>query len=149
MKENAYTLPKKWPASLDEFLRRVVKRRHVDRVKIYREFIRIGLRNENFKRREKEGVSFEDIPIPETDEANKVIAEHRQSKFTEEQFIKQAYAFKIWEPTLRHDRARKASDARWKKNRLAPSKISQKSVKHPAKLYQASRRLHQASRRLR
>lgn len=134
-------IPKKWPVSLDVFLRLVVKRRHVDRRRIYKQFISEGMRLQEWMLKLRpEGVDFDDVPNPTAEQVESVVANHAKEGFTEYQFMRSAQSFARWEPTILRTRAQLAAKARWlgHKNCLEKSDEAEISNKHVSDPHQAS-----------
>jgi hypothetical protein len=112
--------PKKYPVGLDEFLRLALpKKRPADRMKLYRESLRLDIRHTRSYQRLGGVVPIESVPIPSDSEVADVIARHRETGFDESQFqpcLITLRKFADWEQRQnRKKRAKAGSAKRWAK----------------------------------
>jgi hypothetical protein len=109
--------------TLDQFLRRVVKRRAPDRMRWYREFLRQSERSHRFmlnrgKIIKGEPITIGDVPVPTAQEIADIIAQDRAEGFSEGRFRALQWAFRKWEPSIRKAKGLNAARARWGKKKL-------------------------------
>jgi len=107
-------LPTKWPVSLETFLRLVVRRRHPDRMPIYKQFISDGMRFEAYKlKHQRSGMEYGDAPSPSQDEVESAVAQHSKEGFSKGLFLVMAEEFRKWEPNILKRRAQTAAGSSW------------------------------------
>jgi len=80
-------IPKSYPVSLDEFLRLIMpKKRPADRMKLYREYLRLSIRANKQFLPTGSVMPYENVPIPSDDEVSDLIKMLRARQFNEEQY---------------------------------------------------------------
>ena len=113
--------PKKFPVSLDEFLLlSLPNKRTEDRMKLYRESIRLSMRHTRcYQGTGGSVIPIEKIPIPSDEEVALVIQRHRATGFNEDQFqhcLISLRHFADWEQKQNQKKRGKAGAAgKWKK----------------------------------
>ncbi|MBI5773294.1 MAG: hypothetical protein HZA89_06070 [Verrucomicrobia bacterium] len=106
--------PKKYPVSLDEFLRLAMpdKKRPEDRMKYYREWLRGCIRTSKYLEaspmRDKE---YDSVPIPSDEEVAAVIAKDIQSGFNEAAYANAYGFFTKWIPKYAAENRRERASA--------------------------------------
>jgi hypothetical protein len=110
---------KKYPATLDEFLRIVMrKKRPEDRMKVFRESIRASIRLNRCYQPSGNVLSYDSLPIPTDDEVAENIQKIRERQFNEQQFADTAQF--VWrfmpyyERETRSKRGKSGAAGKWK-----------------------------------
>jgi hypothetical protein len=112
--------PTSYPVPFDEFLRLVMpNKRHSDRVKIYRDYIRQKIRVDDWmKRGTFSPQDYLNAPIPSDSEIEEVISKHKASGFSVENYEVSRNYFTRWfsryTENILSARAKKAAAAKWK-----------------------------------
>jgi len=101
---------KSYPASLDEFLRRVVGGKYDEGLHLYRNFLTSNIKDLCAIRHEPE--PSEEVIL---DELERAIKRDRLEPLTKGQYLKKAASFLKWRATLPTQKARNAANARHKK----------------------------------
>jgi len=118
-KEIAPPKAKKYPATLDEFLRIVMpKKRPEDRMKAFREYIRASMRLNRCYQPSESGLPYESVAIPTDNEVAENIQKLRERQFSEQQFADTAqFVLRFiphYEREIRSKRAKSGAAGKWK-----------------------------------
>ncbi|HTA95932.1 MAG TPA: hypothetical protein VK769_07390 [Verrucomicrobiae bacterium] len=119
--EEKFPMPKKYPVGLDDFLKFALpKKRPENRMKLYRESIRVSIRHSRCFQPSGNVIPFESIPIPTDDEVAATIAHHRATGFDEFQYrhcVGALQNFAAWDEKQNlKKRAQSGAAGKWKEN---------------------------------
>ena len=98
--DKALPQPKNFPVSLDDALKLILpQKRHPDRMKIFREWLRENIRSGNYMEKYRPaGKTYEDTPVPTDDEVAKDIVRDRKDGLSQFWFNNVCSGIRRWLP---------------------------------------------------